>query len=183
MGLNFWLAQVSSAVAIVIVVISFQIKNKNILLIMNAAANAFICVALLLSDAYLGAAATAVAIVRGFAFFKLELRPVWYRYSALIFIYILLGISAYYTYEDNYSILMIIATVLLIFGLWQKNIIFIRFISIFASCIFIPYNIWHAAYVMVALESLIIVSCIIFLIRIFIERKNNNKTLDKVPPV
>ena len=186
---QFWFAQAFSLVATIIIVVSFQIKRKNVLLMLNVAANAFIFASLILLGAYLGAAGTAVAVIRGFVFFNMEKRPKWYNYTALGFICTLVVISVVlavvlapdfvfgFNFENLFSLIMLAAILVLTFGLWQKNTLFIRFASIFASVIFIVYNVIHEAYVIIILESLIIVSCLVFFIRFLIEkRREKNKT-------
>ena len=171
MPLTFWIAQALSIVATIIIVISFQIKNKNILLALNAAANVFICVSLFLLDAHLGASTTIVAIGRGFLFFKMEKRPKWYSWFALALVCAANIVCVIFTYKDYFSIIMLAAIMLLTYGLWQKNAVFIRFASICASIVFTIYNILIQAYAIIALESLVIASCIVFLVRAAITRK------------
>ncbi|MCL2061889.1 MAG: YgjV family protein [Firmicutes bacterium] len=179
--LNFWLAQGISAAATVVTVISFQIKNKNILLVMNAIANGLICASLTLLEAYLGAVLTVVAIIRGFMFFKLEKRPKWYACLALSFICALVVWGAAFTYENYFSIIMLAATLALVFVFWQKNIYYIRFVSIGASIIFIIYNVINQAYTIIVLESIIIVSCVVFLVRALLAKRRQQK-LAAPPP-
>jgi len=183
MGVSFWLAQSFSIVATIIIVISFQIKNKNILLLTNVAANVFMFVSLMLLGAYLGAASTMVGVLRGFLFFKKETKPKWYSYAVLYYIFALVIFSVVLTFTDYFSIIMLGALLVLTFGLWQQNKIFIRLASIFASAIFIAYNLSYQSYGIVALESLIIISCVVFLVRVLrehhLKKKEKNLSLFK----
>jgi len=181
MPLSFWFAQGLSVVATIIVFISFQIKNKNVLLLLNVAVNALICAGLFLLEAYLGAAATAVAIVRGFLFFKMEKRPKWYAYFSLALVVALVIVSVIFTYENYFSLLMLAAIFALTYGFWQKNAVFIRVASICASTVFIVYNVFKLAYATIVLESMIILSCVIFLVRLYIE-KRKQKNMPDIPP-
>ena len=169
--MTFWIAQAFSIVAIIVITISFQIKNKNILLSMNATANMAYGVSFLLLGAYFGAATAGIAVLRGMIFINIEKRPKWYSWSALLLIYLLLIISVIFTYENFLSIIMLLSVLVLVFSLWQKNIFLIRFASILASCVYIIYNIVHSGWINIVFESLIIISCVVFLIRVALARR------------
>ncbi|MCL2570751.1 MAG: YgjV family protein [Firmicutes bacterium] len=158
-----------SVLGILTTFVVFQIKNKNRLLIFNALSNSFYTLSMLFLGAYIGALLLSIAILRDFIYIKLKDRPKWYVYTSFMFINVLSIVSAIFTYGHWFDIAILLASILINYGMWQTNAIVIRVTSIITSITFIIYNIIHAGYLNIITEALVIISCVIFLVRLLIK--------------
>jgi len=173
--MTFWIAQAFSAIAVVLCFISFQVKNKNKLLILIGLGNFTYSIGFLILGAYFGFATGIIAALRSLLFYKIEDRNKVYRYFAISFLLTLLAVCTYFTYDGIISIFVMLAAASLALSMWFGHTIYIRFAAIAVASFLIIYEIMTRAYVSILVESIQIISCVIFLIRLYIERHHVHK--------
>ncbi len=155
---------------------SFQPKQRINILKFQLVSNAFWVLHFGLLGATTGAALNAAGMARAYGFHKFaqqSKRPKWLLWTVLLLITAL----GFTTWQGWYSLLPMFAMVIATVGLWQRNEQWLRFITFFASPLWITYNILSGSYAGVLTEVLIMCSIIIGLWRY----RNSVKTIQKAP--
>jgi len=178
-----WLSQAFSIGAIVLFFISFQIKNKNLLLVFNSAGNFLYGLSFIYFGAWFGFATAMCATLRGFLFVNIEKRPKLYRYFALVLILSILTFSEFYSFEGFTSLLVYFGCCLFVCSLWAGKTILIRFGALASSIPLAFYNLFAHTYINVILEAMIILSSLVFFARILITRHHHPKSSFPRPEV
>ena len=144
--LNFTLAQIIGAIALIILIISFQKNDKKKLLKYQIFSSLLFAIQYVFLGAYTGCLMNFICIIRNFIFTKYsetKKTPLYWLIIILIFIIILSLLS----FDGFISLLPTLAVSLYSIAVWNGNLNSIRIVEIISCLLFIIYNIKVSAYI------------------------------------
>lgn len=166
-------AQILSITAGALIAISFLLKNKDIIMLLNVLSSLVFALSYYFLNSFVG---LSISVVMAFLVFctylilkfsKKKQRDLSICSSVLTCIAIVLGVILW---ENWYSILPIIAVVTLGFGYTTKNLTIVRICILIEISIHIVFNIFVRSYGGVAVQGLILIyGLIIFILNYCIE--------------
>ncbi len=158
-------AQIIGFIVLGITVISIQFKTKEKILICQIIANILVAIQYFLLNALTGGVVAVINVIRCLIFYyykKKDKKPSIIFLSIFIVIAIVSGIL---TWQNVFSIIPIIATIVFTYGLWQDNVKITRICITITEGNWTIYNVIVKAYAG-ALQSLAeCISAIIAMIR------------------
>ena len=163
--MNFILAQICGGIALVLTVISVQFKSKEKIVMCFILANIVVAIQYFLLNALTGAVISIINAIRCIVFYiykKKNLKPSIYILLLFEVVAITCGIISW---QNNWSIIPIVVTVLYTYGLWQDNVTVIRISAGIVGFGWTVYNLIVQAYVGAIQEAAQTISSIISLIR------------------
>ena len=154
--------------------LSYYLKSRSKILIANFLGSILIAVALLLLEAYTGAAMALIAIIRNFIFLidekkngkvdKIKSKDV----LILVVILLMIVLAAIPTFTSTLSLLPVLATSIFTFSIWQKKKIVYKVLGVPVSILWIVYSIYIATLFGIILEVIVL----LFIISSLIQRKS-----------
>ena len=164
-------AQIVGLIGIACSLLSFQQKKRNNVMLFQMSASALFCIQLFMVGAITGGCIDSISFVRTAVFSQNQKKwassPLWlWGFKAAM---IITGIL---TWQNIFSILPIIGSVLSTLALWMKKAKHIRIISLFVGPCWLIYNLIHGAYTGALNELLAMTSIIIGICRHDIGKKN-----------
>ena len=162
------LAQIAGGIVLILTVISVQFKTKEKILVFQIIANIFVAIQYFLLNALTGGVVAIINTIRCVIFYyykKKDKKPSILFLSIFIIVAIISGIL---TWQNEYSIIPIIAAIVFTYGLWQDNVKITKICTAITSGNWIVYNLIVGAYVG-AIQS--IAECISAIIAIFRYKK------------
>jgi hypothetical protein len=162
-------AQIVGLVGIVCSLLSFQQKERKHVMLFQMTASALFCIQLFMVGAITGGCVDSISFVRTAVFSQNDKKwassPIWL--GVFIVAMIVTGIL---TWQDGWSILPIIGSILSTIALWMKKSSHIRVISLFVGPCWLVYNLIHGAYTGALNEVLAMTSIVIGMVRHDIKR-------------
>ena len=134
------LAQILSILGLTAMVLSYQMKQRKWLLVMQLVSNLFFSVSYFLLDAKTGAVLSFVNVLRCVVFMNRDKK--WGQ--SRLWLYFFLGVAligGILSWEGPRSLLIIAGTLLLTVGLYSDNMTFMRKIFLVCPVFYIAYNI------------------------------------------
>ena len=166
--LTYILSQVFIILNYILLVISYQSKNRKHILMINIASLTSACISYIFLNAKTGIAMAIVSIIRNIIFIfnneennKITKKDI----RILLFIYSLCIILAILTYETPLSLMSVFATMLYTYSVWQKSTKVYKWLGAPISLIWIIYNIYIKSLFGIILEIILMSAAIIGLIR------------------
>jgi len=170
-------SQILTIAMYVTLAISYYMKDRTKILLINFLGCLLIGLAYLLLSAYTGAVMALISVIRNIIFLidekkngkseKIVKKDIY----ILIFIYLIIVIVTIPTYNSLLSLLSVFATSLFTFSVWQKKTIIYKALGIPISSLWIAYNIYVLSLFGFVLESIIL----IFALSGFIIEKKKRK--------
>lgn len=170
--MSFVIAQICGGIALVLTVISVQFKSKEKIVMCCILANIVVAIQYFLLTALTGAVISILNTIRCIVFYiykKKDLKP---SVLVLLIFEIVAIISGIVSWQNGWSIIPIIATVIYTYGLWQDNVTVIRLTTAIVGFGWATYNLIVKAFVGAIQEISQTISAIISLYR---GKKINNK--------
>lgn len=167
------LAQIFGVLALILMVLSYQQKERVRLLRFQMISNALFVASYYLLGAYSGAVMSLANVARSFVFSQSDKK--WGRSRAWLFVFI--GISmlgGWLTWEGPISILVIIATIILTVALYSKNQKFMRIMFLFPPLLYVSYNLLNKSIGGIGSDIFCMTSAIIAICRFDIKKKKKN---------
>ncbi len=150
-----------------IVISTYQLKNRRTILVLNLIAVLIMGVSYYLLSAYTGVAMVIVGAIRNILFYfdfsgdkentKIGIKNI----MELIFITFILIILTIYTYDGFFSLMSVFATYLYTLSIWQKNTKVYKIFGIPVGLTGVLYNIYIFSVLGIVLESISFLSAII----------------------
>jgi len=163
-------AQIVGIAGIVFSLLSFQFKERNKVMIFQMTASALFCIQLFMVGAFTGGFIDSISFLRTLIFANNNKK--WASSNIWLYVFITaMIVTGVITWQNGWSILPIIGSVLSTVALWMKQAKHIRFISMFVGPCWLVYNIINGAYTGALNEVLAMTSIIIGIIRNDIKRK------------
>lgn len=165
MNLILIIYYIVSLLSIFLYVISVQCKNKKNILIIQTLASFCYLIVYIIKNAWSGVAIEIIEEIKDISFIKIEKKqkkiPPKYL---IIFLTLLIAVSIIF-FEGPLSLLPLIINIAYFISTYMKNPKYIRIIMLICGFIWISYNIYVKAYILVIGNILEIISAIIALIR------------------
>lgn len=160
------ISQVFVAISYIFIGISYITKKRNMVLICSIMSVISFAVAYFLLNAWSALAMMAVSMTRNIIFLirsksqnPNKLDKVDYIIGSILLIAIIC--LSVVTYEEWYSLLSCIATLIYTFSVWQKNTMVYKICGVPTSLFWIVYNVFINSILGIILESLIVVFAIL----------------------
>jgi len=168
-------AQIVGLVGIVCSLLSFQQKERNRVMLFQMTASALFCIQLFMVGAITGGCVDSISFVRTAIFSQNDKKwassPIWLGVFVVAMI-----VTGIFTWEDAWSILPIIGSVLSTIALWMKKSSHIRIISLFVGPCWLIYNLIHGAYTGALNELLAMTSIVIGIVRYDLGKKSKENS-------
>ena len=165
--IKYILSQIFTIAMYGLLVLSYQSKKRNNILILSLLSQVTCGIAYILLDAYTGLAMCIIAFIRDIIFMidenkngkrdEITKKDIVF----LIVFYLLIIISTIFTYQGLYSLLSVIATIIFTYSVWQKKTKVYKFLGIPIGILWILYNLYVKSLFGVILESLLLIASII----------------------
>ena len=142
----FWIGHAFGVVAMILMFMAFQNKQRTTVLLKQNTASGFFVVHFLLLSAYTGAAMRFLSIFRNYIFSKKESHAWassrWWLYSFLA----AMCLATYFIWEDWHSLLALGAMITGTIGAWSSNPARLRFLCMSGAFFWLPYTIITGTY-------------------------------------
>lgn len=155
------IAEGIGALALLVLIYSYQGKNRENILIRQLWSSVFFLFHFALLSAWTGVLMNAIVVVRNFVFAQKEKRA-WAKSLAWVFFFIALSVGALFlTWEGPVSLLPAAAVIIGIYARWQEKASQIRVLGIVGACLWLPYTIIVHSYAG-TLTQLVLIAGILF---------------------
>ncbi len=161
----FILAQLCGIIALLLTVISVQFKTKEKIVMCSVFANVVVAIQFFLLNAITGAIISVINTIRCIIFYYYKKKNKTPSFLVLAVFEIIAVISGVFSWQNFWSIIPIIVTVVYTYGLWQDNVTIIRITTGIAGFGWYLYDIIVRAYVGAIQEISQFISAIISLIK------------------
>lgn len=161
----FVLAQICGLIALVLTVISVQFKTKEKIVMCSVLANIVVAIQYFLLSALTGAVISVINAIRCFIFYLYKKKKMKPSIIVLIVFEIVAIISGIISWQNIWSVIPIIVTVIYTYGLWQDDVTVIRITTGIVGFGWAIYNLVVMAYVGALQETSQLISAIIALYR------------------
>ena len=131
----FWIGQIMGIIALVILIVSFQINNKKRLLTLQIFSSLFFALQYLFLGAISGCLMNLMTSIRNIVFRKFK------NVICLIIIIAIMITMSIFSYNGLISLLPGIAVIIYSIALWQDNLTITRITEVISCLLFIIYNI------------------------------------------
>lgn len=162
------LSQVLVIINYVLLIISYQLKNRKTILIVNFVSTISISIAYLLLSAYTGFAMAIVSIIRNIIFLANNKKRKKITKKDVNILLLLCAISVLFTvftYDGFFSLMPLVATILYTYSIWQKDTKVYKILGIPVCLAAITYNIYINSIFGIIFEICLAISAIIGLTR------------------
>ena len=160
---TYIISQIFTIIMYILLGITFYVKERKAVLILNFIATISIAIAYILLGAWTGLAMSIVVIIRNIIFL-LDEKKNGKRENInktdiviLVVLYAISLISAVFTYEALLSLLSVAATMLNTYSVWQKDIKIYKLLGSPTSMLWILYNIYIISVFGIILESVLLI--------------------------
>ena len=131
----FWIGQIMGIIALVILIVSFQINNKKRLLTLQIFSSLFFALQYLFLGAISGCLMNMMTSIRNIVFRKFK------NSICLIIIIVIMITMSIFSYNGLISLLPGIVVIIYSIALWQDNLTITRITEVISCLLFIIYNI------------------------------------------
>ena len=171
------LATILGLLAVAMFVLSYQLKSRRSIILINAGSRVLYVAQYILLGAFEGALLDIVALFVSL-FYKTRDRGFMKRHPTLTLIaanavIVALGML---TYQNLFSLLPILGVIFETLGLWLKNERHIRFVSLLGAPFWLAYNMLCQAYGSAIGNVITLVSILVAIVRYDILKKEKSKT-------
>ena len=169
---NF-VAQALGILALVIMVLSYQQKERMTLLYFQMASNACFAVSYFMLGGVSFAVMSLINIARSFVFSKEDTK--WGQSRVWLYVFLAVPvISGILTWESPLSLLVIAATVVLTLALYSKDGKRMRKLFLLPPVLYISYNVAHKALGGIGSDVFCLISAIVAIYRFDIKKETTN---------
>lgn len=161
----FILAQICGIIALILTVIAVQFKTKEKIVMCSVFANIVVAIQFFLLNAITGAVVSIINTIRCIIFYYYKKKDMKPSIIILLIFEIIAVVSGIMSWQNIWSIIPIIVTIVYTYGLWQDNVKVIRIATGIAGLGWAIYDVIVMAYVGAIQEASQLVSAIIALFR------------------
>lgn len=161
------ISQILVVLQCLFLMLTYQAKTNKEILILNTFAGIFAMLSFLFLNAIPGCLMSLLSIFRNYLFYKYK-----DSINVLFLIIVLLFVFTIFTFNDIFSLAPSIGTLLYTLSVWQRNIKTYKKIGLLIEISWIIYNLYVKSIFGVILESILLISAIVGIIR---TKNHNNK--------
>ncbi len=184
LSVTYVASQVFTIIMYALLAITYYVKNRKAILILNLISLIANGLAYVLLNAYSGLAMCIIALVRNIVFLVDEKRNgktdeiykkdviilILVYIACIISVYIACGICAAFTFEGFLSLFSIFATMVYTYSVWQKKTKVYKFLGIPVGILWVAYNFYVKSIFGVILEGILLICSVT---GYMLERKDN----------
>lgn len=169
--ISYVLSQIFIIINYVLLIITYQLKNRKSILLFNFAGLIATCLSFAMLEVWSGLLTSVIAIIRNVIFWvseskRKQLENATYKdIILLIIIYIMLLVSLVITYSNIWSVLPAVTTMVYTYSIWQKDTSIYKILGIVVSILSITYSVYIFSVCGALLEAIMLVSAIVGIIR------------------
>lgn len=173
--MEFILAQIFGAIALILVCIGYFLKTKSGFMIIQIIANFFYALAFFVVGAYVGASIVTISIFRcGYLYFA-EKKSFKYTLHFLLIFVALYVVMTIVFWQNIFDIMPLLTSIMFTLAYTIKNLQTMRYVLIVPNSILVIYNIFMTTYTSALLDFLEVVVIIIAITKFyFVNKKNPN---------
>lgn len=161
--MSFVLAQICGGIALILTVISVQFKTKEKIVMCFIWANIVVAIQYFLLGAITGAIISILNAIRCIVFYFYKKKDMKPSIIVLLIFEIIAVISGIISWQDMWSLIPIIVTVIYTYGLWQDDIKIVRITTGMAGFGWAIYDVVVKAYMSALQKTAQLISSIISL--------------------
>jgi len=143
----FILAQICGLIALLITVVNIQLKSKEKIVLLNIWANVAVTIQYFLLGAYTGAVISILNAIRDVVYFLFKKKNLKPSILVLLFFEIVAIILAIMSWQDIWSIIPLVVTIIYTYGLWQDDVKILRITTVIIGYGWTIYDIVVKAYI------------------------------------
>lgn len=170
LSMNLIIAQIIGVLAILTFAISPHQKTKKRVLVWETISNIFYALQYLFLGAFSAAATNFIGIIKNLIFYQYTNKDKKIPLPLLILYITIIIIAGIFTFNNILSIIPIVLSILVAYGVWQNNLKVYRFIYLISTICWLIYNFIVGAYVGVIGNFIQLFSAIMAIIRIDIKK-------------
>ena len=163
--MRFYIAQICGIIVLLSMLIGVHFKTKEKILLSSVLVNIAAIFQYFLLSAMIGVLASILNTVRCLVFYQYKKKDLQPSLLVLLIFEIITIVMGVLTWQDVFSVLPIIGTVIYTYGLWQDNVTIIRITSAVVGVSWLAYDVMVGAIVDLVQKSSQTISSIIALIR------------------
>lgn len=138
---KYLFSQIAVIIATVFLGLTYFSKDRKKILILFILYSAFYGVHYILLEAITGFFMNMISIIRNIIFFRYELKNKKNNKKFLIFLFLIIIFSTIFTYKDLFSFLLMIASLISTYSIWQKNHKTYKYLAVVVSICFVIYGV------------------------------------------
>lgn len=143
----FILAQICGLIALLMTIINIQLKSKEKIVMLNVWANIAVTIQYFLLGAHTGAVISILNAIRDVVYFLFKKKSLKPSILVLLIFEIVAIISGIISWQDIWSVIPIVVTIIYTYGLWQDDIKILRITTVIIGYGWTIYDIVVKAYV------------------------------------
>ena len=163
--LAFIIAQVFGVISIILNIVVVQFKTKEQILIGMIISNLVVAVQFFLLNAITGGIISLINVIRCIVFYLFKKKNKKPSLLVLLIFEIIVIVSGIISWQNIWSILPIIATLTYTYGIWQDDVLKIKYIAAITGFEWAVYDIIVRAYVGFIQGVIQVISAIVAIIR------------------
>lgn len=163
--LTFFIAQVFGIISIILNIVIVQFKTKEKMLIGMIISNLVVAIQFFLLNAITGGIISLINVIRCIVFYMFKKENKKPSLLVLLIFEMIVIVSGIISWQNIWSILPIIATATYTYGIWQDDVLKIKYISAIIGFEWSIYDIIVRAYVGFVQGIIQVISAIVAIIR------------------
>ena len=175
---SYIISQILTIIMYILLAITYQLKNRKLILILSISSQVLQGIAYLLLNAYTALAMCIVAVIRDTYSIidenKNGIKDKKTKKDIVFFIILnlLIIISTILTWDGGYSLLSSIATIIFTYSIWQNNVKIYKVLGIPVGVLWIVYNFVYKSIFGVILEIFLLIASIRGVVMMHIKKEN-----------
>ena len=174
----FIISQIMGGIALILVFISYFLRNKVTFLAFQIVANFFYALSFVFTNALVAGINSLISIIRCIVFYLYNRKNQdipWFYLILFSVLYVSTGVIFFKSYFD---IIVILTPILFTFAMMMKNMEKVRYLMILPNILLTFYGILCEVYTTAALDFMEVITIIVAIIKFYI--KDKNKKFDSV---
>lgn len=173
---QYIISQVFAVAYYILILLTFYVKSRKKILILNLSALFMEAVSFFLLSAWVGLAMMGVALLRNIIFLIQNRKDSSEKIKVvdILILAVLLGVSitsTVLTYEGFLSLFAFFATMTYTVAVWQKNINVYKILGVVSSIFWIIYNIFIFSLFGIIMEVILFIAEVVSVIKVYVQRK------------
>lgn len=171
--MNFIISQVMGGIALILVFISYFLRNKTTFLVFQIVANFFYALSFVFTNALVAGINSLISLIRCVVFYlynRQNKNIPWFYLLIFSILYVTAGIIFFKDYID---IIPMLTPILCTLAMMMKNMKLVRYFMILPNILLVFYGILCQVYTTAALDFMEVVAIFIAIIKFYIEEIRN----------
>ena len=175
---EYILSQISVIVATIIFALSYFTKNKKIILVLGLISILFYMLEYLLLHSYIAVGVNFLSFLRTIWFYINDVKDKKQDYVSLTVSMVAFIVISILTYTSPMDVIVLFASLLFTYAIWQQNILVYRTLSALASICWIIYNIYCFTIMGIILEIVLLTIKLVSSIEYIITTKKGKELFE-----